>query len=323
MLNSGSLTFEKGDDYTQTTLVHPLRQEEYTQLFNASVHRNVDDKHTEIIRICRDTYTRLYHKVNNTERKLRVLSTLVSNLGDLPFANIQTIQRLQKNAATNRHLSGIVRSQCAASSFVDERHLLLTCINEYLNHLNPIVVKDNILNITFNGTTGELHATEYTLTYPDKSTRRVRFYIVYFKSPTDLPSSCQWRQNTTHRFVLSAVDVEDKKDTISRIDLMGHYIPIGILGQKPYEYVHQAERMRTVDQNALNRAAPEKGEEYRFIGDLTSALWPNNDWSLFDKNHSRRDLCSYSAEERKHILSIARRVLKQPEWLNIVMGKER
>lgn len=122
-----------------------------------------------------------------------------------------------------------------------------------------------------------------------------------------------------HTYVLSAVD--EKEDTHTRIGLMNRYIPIGLLGQKPYEYVVQAEGMHTVEQHALSRTAPEIGDGYIFVGDLTSALWPNNDWSLFDESHRNRDLCSYSEEVRKHILSITKRVLNQPEWLNKVMGQ--
>ena len=316
---NGLLTFEKGNDYTQTTLVHPSLQEDYTTLFN----RNFDKKnrYSEIIQICQETYKRLYNKVTEFDRQLPVLSSLLHSVGDLPFANDKTRQLLRYNAVKYSRLSEIARSECISpASFADERHLLLQCINVYLDLLKPVPYGNaNVSSITtFNRRIGRLHSTAYTLTNPANSQRRcVRFYTVEFPSPGNAPA---WRQNRHHKYVLTAVD--DDRNYVTRIGLMKHYIPIGILGQKPYEYVQQAERLHTVANHALDRSAPEIGDSYRFFGDLTSALWPNKDWSLFKEHHHERlDLCYYTEEETKHILPITKRVLAQPKWLNEVMAK--
>lgn len=315
MLQQGSLTFEKGDDYTQTTLVHPSLQEYYTTLYNQNLDTNTIN--SEIIRICQETYTRLHVRVNDADRKLLVLSSILHSVGDLPFANDETIQRLRNNAVKSPRLSEIVRSECISpASFADERHLLLQCINDYLDLSKPVPYGNaTVSSITIFNRTGKLHSTAYTLTNPVNSQKRcVRFYTVEFPSPGNAPA---WRRNKSHKYVLSAVD--EDRDKFTRIGLMNCYIPIGLLGQKPYEYVQQAKRLRTVERK-LDRSAREIGDSYRFFGDLTSALWPNNDWSLFNEYHVRRDLCNYTMEQTKHISPITKRVLAQPKWLNEVMA---
>ena len=305
--------FRKGTDYTSTTLVHPSLQSWFTRMFE---HNDKTHEMKQMLEVCRKCYGRLYVRVNSEKRKQKVISGRIHKLGDDLFESsttMQTVIALARDESTP--FPNAVRSQCLSSkTFYDERHLLVSSISRYLSSMQINSETLGRYPIDCFGGTQILQKRKIKIQNPttDSEEREIIFYTMHVNR-TDSDSGSR----RTFKYTLCAAETDT--DTSDELALLQKYIPLGLLGQKPYEYIHQSNGLATVPNTSgshvLDRQAPEVGPNYRFVGDLTSMMWPNDDTSLFERAHPDRPLCPYKLTDIGTIQSI----LSNPAWLNAVL----